>query len=163
MNPRYLNYPESQIGGINVNPPSRTVEKFQGYNTDNFRSATHIREKFTPIKPRLPKNLIAGKKKKIFKEIGNVLGSVSSVKNLVGNIEGSVNQIQKMLANERQKFLRNIKKSGTQLKKMIEQKGGTTKQSIDEKNKFIEKEKENVKKILMKAQLYALKEINNRL
>lgn len=160
QNPKYLRYP---TGGFNVQPPLNSKKYFTGYNRDNLRAETRSTDRYNMNTKRLPRNIGGVRKKKLFKEIGHILGSISSVKNILGNVEGSSKQIQKLLTKERKKFLQNVNKSGTQVKKLIEQKGGSLKQAIVEKNKHIEKEKENMRKLLLKSQLHALIELNSRL
>ena len=151
-----LRYPSgNNLGGFNVPPPSTIM--ISGNNNLKLTKGGYSHKK------RLPRGYGGMKKRKLFKEIGDVLGCVSSIKNSVGKVEGSFELLKKMLAKERAKANKNINKSGTQVKKMILQKGGTLRQANEEKKKHMNKSKEDLKKLIIKVQIHALKEINANL
>jgi len=111
------------------------------------------RKEIKSIRRKLKKN-----KRPKFNEFKNIVGYTGSV---LEKDESNLTTmaLKKILIKERRKYRQITSKRGTKVKKLVLEKGGNMKLAMQEKNKFIEKEKEDLKRMMLKLQLHALQEL----
>ncbi len=152
--------------GVEVQPPKNKVQYFP--NTRGATEMGNAPRRDIEIYPTLQRIKRAGRPKKpkklLFKEIGKVMGSISSIKNMIGSkISESAKELQKLLAREKTIHRQIMNRGATQTKKMVLHKGGTIKDAQKQKAMYREQCNNELKKMMFKVQLMAMKEINNRL
>jgi hypothetical protein len=137
---------------------------------EDFLLSKNLKEEPQIKVQKEPKNKAKPKKKEkprsdlLFSDIAKIIGTIGSIKNVIGNeITSTIKEIKQLLTEERKKFRSNVIKGATQAKRLVRQKGGLKKEQKEAKKKYLESQKEDLKKLLLKVQLHALTEINNRI
>lgn len=86
-----------------------------------------------------------------------------TINDLVGGIVGTTEEIKKELSQELAKFRNIMNKGATEVKKLAKMKGNTKIKQKEVKKIYRNAMKDDKKRLLLKVQLLALKELNNRL
>lgn len=110
--------------------------------------------------PKVVKRIRRKKTKLLFKDIEKIVKPIGNELGIKDDKIDNCDNLQKMLEKERRKNNLDISRRATQVKKLSIQKGVGIKVANQEKRKFIDNEKDHIRKLLLKSQLETLISIN---